>query len=609
MKWEDFKKETKDFDLEREPSPFQNRDFRLQKDHNWTLISWILRKLGSAFEDFTNMLQKKMDDYDKRFNDQIAKNTKLDEVIDARRPKNKDAYDTLGNRLDDMPDNDDLANTNNAIDNVNLDALAIDDGVVEPFKSALDTFKKSIDESPTAVRIGFVTDLHYQRGVYPDEYGIGITKGLNHIQHMGYLAQADDVDISGAGRNLLLGSSDDIVLKPTDIAHKYYILYTDLVPGTKYTFSAEASLTGAEDNKVTVSVFNDGHSNVLLNNYNFVADKSRQTWNFTAPENAKELIIYSGRAGATNNIGLTLHHYKLEKGPATPWAPAPEDIAGKLDLVVFNGDNVHGREMKDATEKRIKQLVSTTEFALDDTPVIYTVGNHDDNNVYFDGNNKIEQSIPMKELLQDFNIKKDYDYKDFPNQNLRVIVLDAFENPEIYDNQGYQKYPRSYNSVFSQNQLNWLIDALKVPSGYHVFITMHCPPLGYFGNQPYGNNFKNVNHDLMLGILRAFINGSKYQANGTNSDYPAQIAADFTSQGKGTLIGIATGHEHNDGGIKVANGIRVINRTANFPAPNNVGRNVGTIDEDAFDVIEIDTSKKHVKFNRFGSGSSLEFNY
>lgn len=277
-----------------------------------------------------------------------------------------------------------------------------------------------------------------------------------------------------------------------------------------------------------------------------------------------------------------------------------------LDLAVYNGDNVHGREDKSNTINRIKQLINTHQLAFDDLPTMWTIGNHDDNNIYFIGEARNENILTLAELEKAFEINKTYGYRDFEDKKLRVIVLDSFENPEIIGKDGLPKYTRDYSSVFSANQLTWLSKTLEVPTGYSVIAFTHVPPLGYCNNKPY-NDYRNVNHDLMLGLFNAFVEGTSYTASGTNTDYPAQVNVDYSNQGKGNLIGIVTGHEHRDVEPQVINGVRVIDRTCNLPA--GAGRSIGDISEEAFDVIEIDSENKHCKFNRFGAGNSLEFDY
>lgn len=406
----------------------------------------------------------KSTDTQNRLKDQLSAatdaNDDLSEVTDARRPADAiKAYKTIGERMDNMPTNDDIGD---ALD-FNVD---IDDGVQEPFKTALEIFKKGVNSDTSILKIGLIQDLHFMRPIYNDEYGAAPNHGLMHIQHMGAL--------------------------------------TD-----------------------------------------------------------------------------------------------------KLDVIVYNGDNVHGREAKNTTLNRIKQVINTNSFAFGNIPTLWTIGNHDDNNVYFNGTSKVINTLSLTEMQRAFGVDKTYNYQDFTDQKVRVIVLDAFENPEIYNPDGSEKYNRSYNSVFSQTQLFWLAtEALKVPAGYSVVIFMHCPPQGFSRNLPY-DKYQDVNHDLLLGILRAFVAGGTFNGIGTNADYPANVSVDFTAQGAGALVGVICGHEHHDVDPQIIDGIRVIVRTCNLGA--GVGRTLNTLTEDAFDVIEIDVNKRYCKLNRFGAGKSVEF--
>lgn len=91
--------------LKDEPSPMQNRAFRQQKQFNWdALRGWALG-LFNSFTDYSDSLDAKMSDFDKRFDDQMSAATDgdkdLSEVVDARRPANADkAYKTIGERMD-----------------------------------------------------------------------------------------------------------------------------------------------------------------------------------------------------------------------------------------------------------------------------------------------------------------------------------------------------------------------------------------------------------------------------------------------------------------------------------------------------------------------------
>lgn len=302
--------------------------------------------------------------------------------------------------------------------------------------------------------------------------------------------------------------------------------------------------------------------------------------------------------------------YSEEYGDATSASLQQIQHLGKLndaiDLVVNNGDLVHGRETKQATSNRIKQVVLMEGSSFENTPKMFTIGNHDDNNIYFSGTSRIKNILSTNELNSLYGTQSSYSFHDFDDKKLRVILLSAFENPEIYTASGLPKYTRDYNSVYSGAQINWLVNqALVTPTGYDILIFTHCAPQGYMNNLPYAG-YTNVNHDILVGVLKAFANHGSYSATGSNSDYPVSVNCNFSSA-SGKLIGVVVGHEHRDANVKTDAGVNFIQRTC-FLASGS-GRQLGTINEDAFDIIEVDTTSKSINFNRFGSGSSLHFNY
>ena len=281
---------------------------------------------------------------------------------------------------------------------------------------------------------------------------------------------------------------------------------------------------------------------------------------------------------------------------------AMELIADDLDGTVINGDSVHGNEPKGITIIRNKQIVAAAKGVLGDTPLLMTVGNHDDNSVFL---KTTDQRLDLNELEAIYG--KTYSYYDYEDQKLRVILLSGFENPEIYGDDGLTKYPRATSSVFTQEHLEWIAnEALIVPVGYQVLILNHSPFQGFFNNKPY-SYMTNVNHDSLMTILMAFVNGSSMMLSGGNTDFPISVNVDFSKQGKGTLIGCIFGHEHRDAAVQEINGVRGIQRTCNIGV--GTGREIGNLSEYAFDVVEVDTTAKHVKLNRFGAGNSLEFDY
>lgn len=82
-------------ELKDEPSPFQNREARLQKQFNWD----ALRGWGGAYSDW---LYQTMADFDQRFDDQINLTPQPSEIIDARDSTIYGKFPTLDRRLENI---------------------------------------------------------------------------------------------------------------------------------------------------------------------------------------------------------------------------------------------------------------------------------------------------------------------------------------------------------------------------------------------------------------------------------------------------------------------------------------------------------------------------
>lgn len=80
-------------DLWMEPSPFQNRDAYLQKNHNWSVLS----QYGLQLSDYVLAVIK---GYDDRFNQQIKATPQPSEITDARIDSWHVTWPTLKARLD-----------------------------------------------------------------------------------------------------------------------------------------------------------------------------------------------------------------------------------------------------------------------------------------------------------------------------------------------------------------------------------------------------------------------------------------------------------------------------------------------------------------------------
>ena len=129
-------------------------------------------------------------------------------------------------------------------------------------------------------------------------------------------------------KNLIIGTDvDTIVTSPNDNpnypswCHK--TVYSGLVGGQTYTFSAEITLSDSSKTQGSVRVFQEtGNHQAFL--FPLAANGSRQSCTFTVPNDgiSYNVLVYAGVAGKDRNVVATYHHMQLEVGPySTNYAP------------------------------------------------------------------------------------------------------------------------------------------------------------------------------------------------------------------------------------------------------------------------------------------------
>jgi len=169
------------------------------------------------------------------------------------------------------------------------------------------------------------------------------------------------------------------------------------------------------------------------------------------------------------------------------------------------------------------------------------------------------------------------------------------------------EYEHSFinESGYRNKQLNWVAhQALNVPGNdWQVIIFSHAPLSGTFLG-----NYNQKNSETLTAIINAFQNGEKYAVK-SDGEFGVDIDVDYSSQGKGTIIGFITGHVHEDGQM-MYQGINCIETTNSLCQPTfNPWRVPNTKDEDAWDIYSIDKSNRKISITRFGYGDNREFSY
>lgn len=224
----------------------------------------------------------------------------------------------------------------------------------------------------------------------------------------------------------------------------------------------------------------------------------------------------------------------------------------------------------DTADTLQEQYVSELSAAFDGD-IHHCVGNHDYSNEM--NGNKLAYIMDMGKKEQIGNAKRHYYYVDNPQQSIRYIILCAFSNDS-----------GEVGTAYDTEQINWLRDvALNVEEGWTVIVVTHSLYYG-FG---------------VDASLRLFPDG----------------AADVQTVLDGATCDVACvvqGHAHLDRIIHTPGGIPVVLTTSDKYMPwmsgetNNEpwlteSRHLGTITEQAFDVVVLDKAERKLTFVRIGA--------
>lgn len=233
----------------------------------------------------------------------------------------------------------------------------------------------------------------------------------------------------------------------------------------------------------------------------------------------------------------------------------------KLDEEINLNGIIHLGDLSDGmlTLEETNDIVDKVKSDMNSIgkPVYITPGNHDYN--YFRGN---------PDLL--YPEKPQY-FVDYQKDNLRLIFIDSFDPKE----------PIRYG--FTEYCIHWLESVLySMPKHYKAIIFSHVPPLVRL--QTWTSNIRN--RHLLIDVLNKYAENILAFLNGhTHCDH---LFNDLHN-GKFPIVAINNSkcecfldHKPN-GGVTPY-------------------RELGTKNQESFDIMSIDTRKRKVYFTRFGAG-------
>ena len=325
--------------------------------------------------------------------------------------------------------------------------------------------------------------------------------------------------------------------------------------------------------------------------------------------------------GSTIFSGYTaksLEHYQ--------WC-ALSTLYNHADALIALGDNINGDEPAGRLNMTLMHVRAMLQTKYVRTAMFMIRGNHDNG-----AGHQNTEGKSADEVLDDNAVKNGFEtklnyydevrdgdslyfYKDFTEKKVRIIGLDSNDIPlEKKDSNGHYAYDTN-TAGFRAQQLNWFANkALMLPDNtWQVVVFFHIPFPNAFGQWAEDNTFKNYHH--AIAILNAFKNGTSVNINDTsNPDFTITgLQADYSKQGQGTLIAVVNGHLHRDDqDTSILNGTPIIEVTTSASFVSSVvndSKQRNTNDEDAWDIISINTKERKIHCYRFGRGSDRDFTY
>ena len=237
---------------------------------------------------------------------------------------------------------------------------------------------------------------------------------------------------------------------------------------------------------------------------------------------------------------------------------------------MFNtGDDFDGTAVRLSSTKyeNVNVLIPFIEAFNGD--YYWTVGNHD----HLLGYKKTYDDLCATHHQLDDKIvfggtTKSYYYVDNTQQKIRYIVLDAFDAGET----GYTHY--------GPEQLSWLENtALNVESGWTILLFCH---MIYYSKPSENFEFADISDPRFIALKNILVN---YNGNGTIAAVfqgDAHVDRVFRLAGEGSIPVICITTDKCDGAL-------------------NVNREVGTINEQAFDVVVVDKANRKITCVRIGA--------
>lgn len=206
-----------------------------------------------------------------------------------------------------------------------------------------------------------------------------------------------------------------------------------------------------------------------------------------------------------------------------------------------------------------------------------------------------------------------YFYVDHLAQKTRFICLNSHDGQWSENADGTAVW-NTMTGGYTQQQIDFLVNALDVEEGWCIVLASHIPPTGKMSM-----DYSQIRcTDLMRGVVSAYALRETYEgsyqhntANGEDTWADAAVSVDF-SGAKGEIAGWFCGHAHCDAVIEndLPFPIVTITCAGNFSYdPSEPEREWGSWLETAIDFVTINKRERTLNIVRLGTGGDRSISY
>lgn len=162
----------------------------------------------------------------------------------------------------------------------------------------------------------------------------------------------------------------------------------------------------------------------------------------------------------------------------------------------------------------------------------------------------------------------------------------------------YLTVPCDFDCLISHDLIAFLAEECrKIPDGYACIVVGHA-----FVNNDAAPSVIRHDHQPLCALFDALNAGGTFEFGGKRYDY--------SGARRRTVVGIFSGHTHDDEFFRTAGGIPLIVTTSDAGRLETVlERTVGTPLEQAFDAVDIDLDRRIIHLTRIGAGENREYSF